>query len=65
MKTKAICIRLPEKIIEYLKKESHLVSVDLGKEVFYTDLVRESIFKAYPILQNIILEDDIDEGNKE
>ena len=48
--TKAICIRLPENIIDFLKKEARLKSVESNNDVNYTDLIRDAIINTYPSL---------------
>ena len=45
----AISIKLDDNIVKYLKKMTHLISIERGADITLSDLVRESIEDTYPM----------------
>ncbi len=51
-KTSTICFRLPDAYIAHLKKISHVQSLEQKKEIKYTDLIRNSVQRCFPMEEN-------------
>ena len=47
-KTQTISINLPESWVALLREKSHEISLETGKNLCYTDLIRSAIGEIYP-----------------
>jgi hypothetical protein len=47
--TKTISLRMDEKVINYLKKMSHYVSIERNEDLTYNDLITEAVLAKWPL----------------
>jgi len=48
-KTQTVSIRINSEHLKHLRKMSHYISIERGKDVNYVDLIHEAIEQVYPI----------------
>jgi hypothetical protein len=55
METMQVSFRLPHFIVDRLKSEARRISYEQRRNVQWTSLVKEALFKHYPITEDEIL----------
>ena len=46
---KTISIRFDEKMVKYLQEKAHYASIEMGKNISFSEIVREAVEKTYPL----------------